>query len=104
MTPRNRTPPAAAPLGTAPAARPSLLRDLPVIVAGLALFYGLLSLTRYWTGPVNTQPEIDLTPGALPKYALFSVARIGGGVPHQPGCSRWSTDTSRRTTPGPSGS
>jgi len=35
---------------------PSLLNDLPIVVSGLALFYGLLSLTRYWIGPVNTQP------------------------------------------------
>jgi NitT/TauT family transport system permease protein len=54
----------------------SLVRDLPIIVFGVALFYGLISLTRYWTGPVNTQPVIDLHPFALPKYALFSVARL----------------------------
>jgi NitT/TauT family transport system permease protein len=54
----------------------SLLRDLPIIVAGLALLYGLVNLTRYWTGPVNTQPEIHLNPGALPGYAMYSVARI----------------------------
>ena len=54
----------------------SFLRDLPVVLAGLALFYGLLSLAHYWAGPVGTQPEIQLTPAALPKYALFSVARI----------------------------
>jgi NitT/TauT family transport system permease protein len=53
-----------------------LALDLPIIVAALALFYGLLSLTRYWTGPVNTQPEILLRPEALPRYALFSLARI----------------------------
>ncbi|SPF34085.1 Binding-protein-dependent transport systems inner membrane component [Candidatus Sulfopaludibacter sp. SbA4] len=53
-----------------------LLRDLPIILAVIALFYALLSLTRYWTGPVNTQPVIHLQPGALPKYALFSLARI----------------------------
>src|SRR6202163_2746861 len=53
-----------------------LLRDLPVILVGLALFYGLLSLARYWTGPVNVQTAIDLRAAALPKYALFSVARI----------------------------
>jgi NitT/TauT family transport system permease protein len=64
------------PWGTLPATVPSLLKDLPIIFAGLALFYGLLSLTRYWTGPVNTQTVIHLNPGALPKYALFSVARI----------------------------
>ena len=55
---------------------PSLLRDWSIVFAGLALFYGLLSLTRYWSGPVNTQPEIRLTPAALPGYALYSVARI----------------------------
>ena len=55
---------------------PPLLRDVPIIIAGLALFYGLISLTGYWAGPVNTQPVIQLSPSALPKYALFSVARI----------------------------
>ena len=54
----------------------SLARDLPIVVAGLALFYGLLSLTRYWTGPLNTQAEISLSPWALPKYAMFSLARL----------------------------
>jgi NitT/TauT family transport system permease protein len=53
-----------------------LLRDLPVMLAGLALFYSLLSLAHYWAGPVSTQTAIDLRPAALPKYALFSVARI----------------------------
>jgi NitT/TauT family transport system permease protein len=54
----------------------ALLRDLPIVVAALALFYGLLALTHYWTQPVNTQPPLHLTPGALPLYALFSLARI----------------------------
>ena len=66
----------ARPWGIFPTAVPSLLRDLPVLCAGLALFYGFLSLTRYWTGPVNTQAEIQLHPGALPVYALFSIGRI----------------------------
>jgi NitT/TauT family transport system permease protein len=55
---------------------PSLLNDLPIVLAGLALIYGVLSLTRYWTGPINAQPEIRLDAAALPQYALFSVARI----------------------------
>ena len=59
-----------------PPAAPSLLRDLPILIAGLALFYGLLTFARYGIGPVNTQAEIQLYPGALPKYAFFSVARI----------------------------
>jgi NitT/TauT family transport system permease protein len=54
----------------------ALLRDLPIIIAALGLFYGLLSLTHYWTQPVNTQAPLHLTPGALPQYALFSLARI----------------------------
>jgi NitT/TauT family transport system permease protein len=54
----------------------SLLIDLPIAFAGMALFYGLLSLTRYWTAPVHTQAQIDLSPAALPVYALFSVARL----------------------------
>jgi NitT/TauT family transport system permease protein len=45
-------------------------------LGGLALFYALISLARYWATPVGTQPAIDLHPGALPKYAFFSVARI----------------------------
>jgi len=64
------------PWGAFPARMPSLLTDLPVVLAGLALFYGLLSLAHYWAGPVNPQPEIRLTPAALPLYALFSLARI----------------------------
>ena len=62
--------------GIVPAGGRSLLRDLPVILAGLAIFYGLLSFGRYWIGPVSTQAEIELRPGALPKYALYSVLRI----------------------------
>ena len=69
------------PSGPAPIALPastakSLLRDLPIIVGGLALFYGLLALSHYWTAPVNSQANIQLSPFVLPKYALFSVARI----------------------------
>jgi NitT/TauT family transport system permease protein len=59
-----------------PSGASSLLRDLPVMAAGLALFYGLIALARYWTGTVNAQPEIHLNPGALPLYALFSLARL----------------------------
>jgi NitT/TauT family transport system permease protein len=54
----------------------SLQTDLPVVFAGLALIYGVLSMAHYWTTPVSTQAQIDLNPRALPEYALFSVARI----------------------------
>jgi NitT/TauT family transport system permease protein len=62
--------------GTIPKAVPSILRDLPIIFAGLALFYALLSTTHYWMAPANAQTAIDLQPSALPKYAMLSVLRI----------------------------
>jgi NitT/TauT family transport system permease protein len=64
------------PWGIFPTAGPSVLSDLPVILGGLALFYVLLSSTHWVMGPVNFQPAIDLHPGALPRYALYSVMRI----------------------------
>jgi NitT/TauT family transport system permease protein len=54
----------------------SLLTDAPIALAGLALFYGLLSLGQYWRSPVNPETHIDLSPTALPAYAMFSLARI----------------------------
>src|SRR6516225_4017683 len=53
-----------------------LIRDVPIIFAGIALLYGLLSLARIWAAPVAAEPAIDLRPRALPTYALYSVARI----------------------------
>jgi NitT/TauT family transport system permease protein len=54
----------------------SVRTDLPILFAGLALIYGVLSIAHYWTTPVSTQAQIDLNPAALPQYAFFSVARI----------------------------
>src|SRR5580658_2985561 len=54
----------------------SLLVELPIACSGMALFYGMLSLARYWTAPLSTQTQIDLSPTALPIYAAFSVARL----------------------------
>jgi NitT/TauT family transport system permease protein len=72
-----------APIETAPATAAPKKRlpatfgqDLLVILAGLSLFYGVLSLAHYWAGPVHTQAAIQLNPAVLPKYALFSLARI----------------------------
>jgi NitT/TauT family transport system permease protein len=64
------------PWATLPSKASSFLTDLPIAFAGMALFYGLLALARYWTAPVNAQIQIDLSPRALPVYALFSVARV----------------------------
>src|ERR1700734_565951 len=73
-----RNAPRSAPLtwGTIPAAVPSIIRDLPVIFAAFALFYALLSLASYWATPISVETQIDLSPWALPKYAMYSVLRI----------------------------
>ena len=63
------------PWGITPAGS-SFLRDLPIVLAGLAVFYGIVSFAHYGIGPMNTEAEISLAPGALPKYALYSVIRI----------------------------
>ncbi|HEV2423272.1 MAG TPA: ABC transporter permease subunit [Terriglobia bacterium] len=65
-----------APWSTSRAGLASLLRDLPILAAGLALFYGLVMFSRYWAGAVNSQAEIRLDPRALSAYALLSVTRI----------------------------
>ena len=62
--------------GTIPRAVPSILQDLPIVFAGFALFYALLSMTHYWMAPANAGTAIQLRVGALPKYAMFSVLRI----------------------------
>src|SRR6202451_4034669 len=62
--------------GNIPRAVPSILQDLPIIFAGFALFYALLSMTHYWMAPANAGTAIQLRVGALPKYAMFSVLRI----------------------------
>src|SRR6202795_456190 len=62
--------------GIFPQGAPSLLKDLPIFLAAFSVFYAFLAVTRYWLTPVNSQTEIDLRPGALPLYAMFSVMRI----------------------------
>ena len=62
--------------GTIPSSVPSLLRDLPILLAALAFFYAVLSMTHYWMTPAGAPMEIHLEPSALPKYAMFSVLRI----------------------------
>ena len=77
MTQRPDTRPSRAPAwGVFPPAIPSILQDLPIILAGLALFYALVSMAHYWMAPASVQTEIQLHPGALPKYAMYSVLRI----------------------------
>jgi NitT/TauT family transport system permease protein len=54
----------------------SLVREIPIVLAGMGLFYVVLTFARYWSSPLSSQAEISLSPLALPKYALFSVLRI----------------------------
>lgn len=62
--------------GLVPHRAPSLLKDLPILLAALSVFYAFLIVARYWFTPANTQAQIALRPGALPAYAMFSVMRI----------------------------
>src|ERR1700682_6303333 len=62
--------------GIFPQGAPSLLKDLPIFLAAFSVFYAFLAVTRSWLTPVSSQTEIDLRPGALPAYAMFSVMRI----------------------------
>jgi NitT/TauT family transport system permease protein len=62
--------------GTIPSNVPFLLHDLPILLAALAFFYAVLSITHYWMTPAGAPMEIHLEPSALPRYAMFSVLRI----------------------------
>jgi NitT/TauT family transport system permease protein len=62
--------------GKLPAAGSSYLKDLPILFAGLGLFYALISLTHYWMTPATVETHIHLEASALPEYAMFSFLRI----------------------------
>ena len=62
--------------GRVPYSVGSALRNLPVLIGGLALFYSFLVLTHYWLAPSIPEVHIELAASALPKYAAYSVFRI----------------------------
>ncbi len=62
--------------GIFPESFPSLLKDLPIFLAIFSVFYAFLATARYWLTPLSTQTKIDLGPGSLLEYAMFSVTRI----------------------------
>lgn len=66
----------ATPWGLLPRRTQSLLTDLPIFAAGLALFYSVLLLARYWASPFTPSVQISNSPAALPLYALYSFLRI----------------------------
>ncbi|MBS1798987.1 MAG: ABC transporter permease subunit [Acidobacteria bacterium] len=51
--------------------------DLCVAGIGLACFYGVVQLAQYWFGHAVPEITISLSPRALPRYAFYSVVRIG---------------------------
>jgi NitT/TauT family transport system permease protein len=53
------------------------LLDCCVAALGLAAFYAVLRIAMYWSGAVQPETVISLSPRALPLYAFYSVVRIG---------------------------
>ncbi len=51
--------------------------DVAVALLGLACFYGVVLLARYWFGHPEPGIVISQSPRALPLYAFYSVVRIG---------------------------
>src|SRR5581483_6452793 len=49
--------------------------DALVLLALVALVFGAAEVTAQWRHPLRQTVDIDLSPAALPKYALFSLAR-----------------------------
>jgi len=51
--------------------------DMCVAGLGLACFYGIVVIARYWFGHAEPEIVISQSPRALPRYAFYSVVRIG---------------------------
>jgi NitT/TauT family transport system permease protein len=49
--------------------------DLLVVLGFMGLVAGMLGVAREWTGEMRPTVEIDLSPGALPLYTLYSLSR-----------------------------
>jgi NitT/TauT family transport system permease protein len=54
----------------------SRLIDAFIFAGGIALLYGIVGVAQSWLGPFTPQVEISRSPGALPFYAVCSLARI----------------------------
>jgi NitT/TauT family transport system permease protein len=50
--------------------------DFAVLLFGLACFYAIVLIARYWSGGAVQEARIDRSPAALPIYSLYSLARI----------------------------
>jgi NitT/TauT family transport system permease protein len=54
-----------------------LLLDVVIFAGVLAIFYGVLTIAHYWLSAATPAVVISHSPWALPKYAFFSLVRIG---------------------------
>jgi NitT/TauT family transport system permease protein len=59
-----------------PTLETSHLPDVIMFAAGIALFYGVVSVGRSWFGPFTPSVEISRSLRALPAYAGYSLLRI----------------------------
>ncbi len=57
------------------ARRSHLLIDAAVLVGLISLVFGAAHVVGEWRQPLRSKVEIDLSPSALPSYALYSFAR-----------------------------
>ncbi len=54
-----------------------VLLDLVVACICLAAFYGVVQIARLWLGQPQPGVVLSLSPRALPRYALYSIVRMG---------------------------
>src|ERR1700733_3360381 len=59
-----------------PSLEVSHLPDVIMFGAGIALFYGVVTVGRSWLGPFTPTVEISRSLSALPAYAGYSLLRI----------------------------
>lgn len=50
--------------------------DFVILFCGLACFYGVVIIARYWSGSATPVADIDRSPTALPLYAFYSLVRL----------------------------
>src|SRR5579859_1401344 len=51
--------------------------DLGVAAIGLACFYAIVRIAMFWAGRPEPEMVVSLSPRALPRYAFYSIVRIG---------------------------
>jgi NitT/TauT family transport system permease protein len=54
-----------------------IILDVLVFATVLAVFYGVLTIARYWLGQAIPVTEISRSPRSLPLYAFYSLVRMG---------------------------